>query len=688
MIDHMKLEGFRALAQTELTILAFSLVIFWALALTGRAVFGPAAPRPVLPLLGLTVIYSLFVGGSYLYASLPVYVPLILMGLLACFGAWRSWHTLARDSQYMGVALLFLSPLILLALVVNEPMWDDFTHWLVSAQYLIREGHLPTADSPVLNHTHQSYPYARALLHAWVDRHLGDFNITVQGVFNIFFASTLLLWVPRWLSFSLKRRASFYECLIGMGCFSWIIIIWTALLGSTLIVSSYADPVYSVAMVHLFFALALDAFRRGSFSQATSSFDPVLICLFVSPIILKQSGLYFSLMMLGLFWLYSTIEYVKDKGSIRVMVLAQRTIIQALYLLPMFCLHFIWSLYCKEQNVGRSFSLKTAEFWNFDVLHHILGGVGVQIAARPYTFLGAVIIVGMLILWMKRGRPSQDKIFILLPLSLGFFLLTTLFQLLAYCVVFTEYEAIRGASFNRYTAPSGLVIWSALIIYFIKALTSKPLMRQQLISGGLALSFFGVIISFSHKIVPMPRLNPSLVGTAEMIKNSYHQGKTLMMLDLLGNGIEPTVIRFYLDQHMYAAYTPAHATQEKITPEILAKWVKGYDYVYVHSAPDYVLPMLGVPKEIVTLGRSMRERYPKGERLLLLDLIGSGKDGNALSLMLKRHMNITLLTRSDLKSQMTEADIMGWFQGHQHIYIHTAPEQIKQVFDKNLTQVR
>jgi hypothetical protein len=74
--------------------------------------------------------------------------------------------------------------------------------------------------------------------------------------------------------------------------------------------------------------------------------------------------------------------------------------------------------------------------------------------------------------------------------------------------------------------------------------------------------------------------------------------------------------------------------------------------------------------------------------LLLLDLIGSGKDGNVLSLMLKRHMNITLLTRSDLRSHTTEADIMGWLQGHQHLYIHTAPEKIKQVFKKNLTQLR
>ena len=92
MLDDTKLEGFRALAQTELTILAVSLVIFWALALSGRAVFGPAAPRPVLSLLGLTVIYGLFVVGSYLYPGLSVYAPLILMAVLACFGLWRSRH--------------------------------------------------------------------------------------------------------------------------------------------------------------------------------------------------------------------------------------------------------------------------------------------------------------------------------------------------------------------------------------------------------------------------------------------------------------------------------------------------------------------------------------------------------------------------------------------------------------------
>jgi hypothetical protein len=688
MLDDTKLEGFRALAQTELTILAVSLVIFWALALSGRAVFGPAAPRPVLSLLGLTVIYGLFVVGSYLYPGLSVYAPLILMAVLACFGFWRSRHIFTQDSLYMAVALVLVSPLILLALVVNEPLWDDFTHWLVSAQYLIREGHLPTADSVVLNHAHPSYPYARALLHAWVDGVLGSFNITIQGVFNIFFASTLLLWIPRWLSVFLERRALFHESLIGMGCFSWLIILWAALLSNTLIVSSYADPIYVIVMVHLFFALGLDALQKGRFFHASVSLDPVLICLFVAPIILKQSGLYFSVMMLGLFWLYSVIEHIKEARSIRGGVLAQKTVIQVLYLLPMLCLHLIWASYVSTQNIKASFGVRAAEFWNFDVLHHILAGVGFQMAARPYAALGAIIIIVMLILWVIKSRSAQDRTFILLPLSLGFFLLTALFQILAYCVAFTEYEAMRAASFNRYIAPSGLIMWSALLLYFIRALTSKPLMRQQLVSAGLVLFFLIFVVSFADKIALARRLNPSLIETAEMMKSSYQKGEKLLILDLLGNGIEATVIRFYLDSHMLASYVDNNRTREKITPAMLAKWAEGFDHVYVHSAPDYVLPMVGVPKEMVMLGRSLRERYPRGERLLLLDLIGSGKDGNVLSLMLKRHMNITLLTRSDLKSQMTEADIMGWLQGHQHLYIHTAPEQIKQVFEKNLTQVR
>ena len=684
MSEQVALEGFRVLAGTEVQIFGLGFIIFWALNLAGRAIFGVAAPRAVLALLGLTVIYALFVIGSFLSPGLSIQLPLILLGLLTIFGAWRSRDIFLQDSLYMIAALMLVSPLILLALVVNEPLWDDYTHWLVSAKFLVREGHLPTADNVVLNHSHPSYPYARALLHAWVNGVAGGFSINVQGLFNIFFASTLLLWMPHWLGIMHNQNLKFQTALAGMASFSWVIILWAALLSNTLIISSYADPVYAILMVHLFFILSTDEYQKGSFSEAKARLDPVLICLFASPLIMKQSGLYFSIIVFAMFWLYGVgIRIITDR-TLKVGELARKTGVQSLYLLPMFGLHLIWSLYVSSQNISKTFSLREQEFWNFDVLHLIIKGIGFQMAARPYAGLAAIIIIILLMIWFMKGRNTPDRSFVLLPLSLGFFLLTALFQILAYSVAFTEFEAIRGASFNRYVAPGGLVMWSALLIYGIRKLPLQPIRRQRAIGTCVVLSFFLVVIGSAEKIVPSQRTDPALADIAETIKKTYPQGKKLMILDLLGNGIEATIIRFYLDSHMEAGYVNSYRTDKKITPEMLKEWIKGFDHYYVHSVPDYVLPMLGVSEKLYSVGQRLRKRYPPGEKILIIDLLGDGADGAALSLMLKNRMKVTLRRKIDVESQMTADEILMWLDGQQHLYIHSAPEQIKQLFHKAL----
>ncbi len=684
MSEQVALEGFRALVGTEVLILSLGFMIFWALNLAGRAVFGVAAPRAVLAILGLTVIYALFVIGSFLSPGLSIQLPLFLLGLLAIFGAWRSRNIVLQDSFYMMAALMFVSPLILLALVVNEPLWDDYTHWLVSAQFLIREGHMPTADTVVVNNSHPSYPYARALLHAWVNGISGGFSINVQGLFNIFFASTLLLWIPHWLGIMHKQTLKFQTALAGMASFSCVIILWAALLSNTMIISSYADPVYAILMVHLFFVLSTDDYQKGSFSRATARLDPVLICLFAAPLILKQSGIYFSIIMFGMFWLYGVGIKINTDRNLKIGELARKTGVQSLYLIPMFGLHLIWSLYVNSQNIKKSFSLRAQEFWNFDILHLIIKGVGFQMAARPYAGLAAIIIILLLMIWLMKGPKILDRSSVLLPLSLGFFLLTALFQILAYSVAFTEFEAIRGASFNRYVAPAGLVMWSSILIYVIRKLPLQSMGRQHAIGSGVVLSLFLLVIGSAEKIVPLQRTNPALIDVANTIKKTYPQGKKLMILDLLGNGIEATIIRFYLDSHMEAAYVNRYRTDKKITPAMLKEWLKGFDHYYVHSVPDYVLPMFGVSEELYSVGQRLRKRYPRGENILIIDLLGDGAEGAALSLMLKNRMNVTLRRKIDIESQMTADEILMWLDGQQHVYIHSAPEQIKQLFHKAL----
>ena len=287
-------------------------------------------------------------------------------------------------------------------------------------------------------------------------------------------------------------------------------------------------------------------------------------------------------------------------------------------------------------------------------------------------------------IWVMKGRKTPDRTFVLLPLSLGFFLLTAFFQLLAYCVAFTEFEAIRAASFNRYVAPAGLVMWSALLIHGIKKLPSQPISRQRAMAAGFALSFFLVVIGSAEKIVPSQRTDPALADVAETIKKTYPQGKKLLILDLLGNGIEATIIRFYLDSHMEAKYVNSYRTDEKITPAMLKEWIKGFDHYYVHSVPDYVLPMLGVSEELYLVGQRLRKRYPPGEKILIIDLLGDGADGAALSLMLKNRMKVTLRRKIDIESLMTANEILRWLDGQQHLYIHSAPKKIEQLFYKAL----
>ena len=675
-MEQTVIEGFRLLDQAEVAIMGLSFVLFWALWLSGRATFGVAAPRAVLPILGLTIIYVLFIIGSTISPGLSLTMPLLLLAVLAAIGLWRSRYIALQDAVYLVAALLFVSPLILLALVVNEPMWDDFTHWLVSAQYLFREGHLPTRDNMILNSSHPSYPYARALLHAWVNGVSGEFTINVQGLFNIFFASTLLLWVPVWIHVIISRGPTLLQALAGMACFSWVIVFWALLLSNTLIISSYADPIYVVLMVHIFFVLSLDFIQKGRFSRSDKKLDPVLVCLFSAPLIIKQSGLYFSLMMFGLFWLLTMAHQIKSDRFINLPLLLRKSAFQALYVLPMLGFHFLWNFYVTTQSIKPSFGLRAQEFWNFDVLPQILKGIGIQMMARPYTAVAALIICVMVISSLRRSDRHLNKLFFLLPLSLGFFGFALLFQILAYCVAFVEFEAVRGASFNRYIAPSGLVMWSVLLVYSIQRFVNLPAAKQRGIAIAFFMSFFALIISESNKIVPPQRFNPHLIDAAETIKSTYPKGEKLLILDLLGNGIEATIIRFYLNSHMEAEYVNAFRTNKIITHTMLQEWTEGWDHLYIHTAPDYVLLLLGVEKKLVELGQTLQARYPAGENLLILDLLGNGKNSSVLVFMLKKHMNVTLKRQSDLTPQAVATQILSWLEGQQHVYIYSAPESV------------
>jgi hypothetical protein len=572
--------GFRSLASGELGVLLLSLVIYTALLFAGRAITNTRAPLAVQPAIGLTAVYAFFVVGSFASTGFSIWFPFGLLVALAALGIWRRRRYLFEELTHIAFSIIFLLPLCLLAVVVNNPMWDDFSQWLPSAQYLFREGHFPTLAEPALNHAAQSYPYSRALLHAWVNSFTGDFTINVQGLFNILFASSLLLWAEPLTTMLHEKSSDKYAKYFAMCFISGLVIIWTVTLNTKLIVSSYADPVFSVAIVHLFVFII---YLHQTDSNVTGKYNVPLALLLAFPLIIKESGFYYSLFLYACYWLFSLLpSMLKTKPA--VVSVATKSAFHALHLVPVFLLKVVWGIYVTQNNLRKPFSIRNILEWDFSILPQIMSSAGYQLLERPYLILGSSVVLVLLVLSMRRAsRWDETKKFVY-KFALVFTVLTLLFHIVAYLAVFTEYEAVRAASFRRYMAPAGLLVWTALFVVMLLWFLKGKKTTFQVSSLSMILVLTVATISKSHRIVTPPRYSPGLEQEALEITKKYNKGETILIFDLLTNGIDAVVIKFHLGNYLPVAYVSNVNYSGNVTEELVSKWIGNYKNVHIHSA--------------------------------------------------------------------------------------------------------
>ena len=216
------------------------------------AVLGGRAPSPFC----LWLVWQLsdaFVAVSYLAPALTDRTLLLLL-VLAGMGPVRSKDGFLTLSTWPQVYLLGCTTVWRSSYMNHFGMID---HWLVSAQ-LFRQHHLPTESHPIVNSSHAIYPYARAMLHAWVNSYNGNFGCT--GDLQLFVLASTFRWLPLWL------KSSSPNILINLKIFLLqqlppLAFPWAAMLGSTLVVSSYADPVLRFVL-SIFYAGDGDGWSR------------------------------------------------------------------------------------------------------------------------------------------------------------------------------------------------------------------------------------------------------------------------------------------------------------------------------------------------------------------------------------------------------------------------------------------
>ena len=591
--------GFRLFGEQDLLTLVVSVLLFWLLICAGRGLLGKKAHLPILPLCSLTSVYFFFVLGSVLSPGFSVFIPFFLLLILACVGLLRVPIGLTlSDMGYSVLGLLILSPLIWLALVINQAQWDDYTHWLVSARYLFKAGHLPVSEIPVLNHSTPSYPWARAMLHAWVNSQISDFSFKIQPLFNLLFASSLLMWAPVFLTHVLET-VSLKQKLASIAAYSWLIVMLILCVGSNAMMSSYADPIYAMCVVHLFHLMCFSAITNSAFFQGKSKLEPSILLLIAAPLTLKSSGIYFSIILIFLFWLYQVGHALQKDGTLDWRRISQQLLIHLMYLAPAIVLYYLWSYYVERENIKLTFTLQPIENWHLDILPSIIMSMFKEMASRPYTYIAAIITsVILLVRWRYRKIQNHDSS-VFLFIGIGFFFATLFFQLLVYCVSFGEGEAARAASFNRYMTPAGLVMWMTLFVCLVEQIRFISV-RKQLVKGLFSLfAFLAVVIVSDEKLASKQRFSNTVITEATRLGQTLPQGSTLLFIDLLGNGFIPTVMRFYLDDRVKAKYVSTYSYSGRITPRMLADWSDGYDYVYFVSIPEYVANFVRLDRRLM-----------------------------------------------------------------------------------------
>ncbi len=660
------MSGYRFVTFEETLVLISCLVIYLMLHFTGRAVLGSKGFAPCMPLIGLAAIYILLVIGSLLIFEFQTLILFFFFTLTTIVGVVRSKTQIKHDLGLLASSLLVATPMLMLATVSNEPLWDDMTHWLVGAQYIFREGHLPTSELPAINHVHPIYPWARAMLHAWANTVNSKFSINPGGIFNVMFFSSLFLWLPTWITLQKKERLGLNFLIALIAASSLLFIPWAALLGSTLVVSSYADPIFAVCLSHLFMCVVCKVNEKTFFGKKTNSIDLQIIVLIIASAALKQSGIYLSALLMIILVLVNTYNMYTYRVKNLIANIAKLGLLKFSYLIPALVLTAAWSHYAAENGFNKSFVPGT--FSNFDVLPKILVSSFNEFKGRPYGPLGLLLLASYFIIPGLRNRFNSPPYHTIIFLAVGFFLSCYLFQITAYCIAFTKYEASKAASLSRYMAPAGLVVFIGLLLLLFKDFLNWSLKRQVFYTSLSWLTALVTIVGAGDKIVPAPRIDPNLEMIARSIQKSYPKGKTIHLLDMEGNGFSPTVVRFHLNGHMRAGYGTLYPNPtQKITWDKVSQWKKSADYLYVLNGPRYLYDMLGFHKNDWELATKLKNKYPQHSKLLLLDLAGDGQAARRLLMLLQESYEITIKTKNDFHSKENSL-LEKWISDSDHVY--------------------
>ncbi|MDC8760846.1 hypothetical protein [Janthinobacterium fluminis] len=397
----------------------------------------------VLALIGLLLYYGSIAG------FLPETATSLLWGGLIVLLLWiprlKTYSFESRDLIFAGCAALGLIGFSLKWYGQYQFLgWDEFSHWGLIAKYLNNENRLFTADSVIM---FKAYPPGTALLQYYFSRALGNTESAILFAQMALFFSALVAATSAISKKPLLAITAMIVCLIG-----------TYILGYE-VYEIYVDAILGVLLGSIFAVLLTNtAPRRGFFFLI-----PVLAFL---PLV-KHVGFAFAVIGIGAMTvalLHEKITTKDNRDGIRLGAACLGAAIMAVLIS-----YYTWKNYYINLGVAEPYvSVMTFDnvikfFFNPTSERHV--AVWAEFAKRVLAitpgkdlsvatpFLSAITltVLSVVHIWLlpSHARVRQSLIFGLIAAGLVAY---TCLLLLSYGFYFSDYEAVRLASFERYFA--------------------------------------------------------------------------------------------------------------------------------------------------------------------------------------------------------------------------------------------
>ena len=516
---------------SDLAVAALSILLFAAMTVVGAALGGRRRCAALDPLVGWAVLCLPFAVFGTLTDISFIWLDVAAAVIVAAAVALCAWRGIAPGSRqwlpYVALSLTFLA-------IVSPTLaygWDQLSHWLPNANYLLAWQHFPRDGLPPIRSTHAGYPYGFALAIYGIEMLARALHVTAQPIGAAATLNVLLLCVAaRLLAKKIAEiyanpippmpdRAPLGRLLFGQS--PWLaaglaLLAVTALSPSFLPANSLsASADNATAIVLLAVALALSGAPLHGVQLAA---------LLALNVFLKEDAAVPALaLMIG-----------RAAWDFRVRAKPAALATMALAALPMLALALLWHSFAFRHIPGGEMGVRAPAEWHPGLLPAVLLGMIETIVSKIGFSVCLIVTLVVAARALVGGNPDNATGKFAAIAAAGF-LGYNLFLAFAYISIFAPAEALRVAALWRYETHLGPILEAAALFYVLGLVV-----RQRPIYARLAAPVTALMLLAPIVLAPVirPDLDPqtrALRAVAATV-DARGAGDTVYVIDQFGNG--------------------------------------------------------------------------------------------------------------------------------------------------------